>query len=49
MVGTADPVVSGVVEDGEEVWKDVVPLGDGVHIVITVDLPTGLAAGIHEV
>lgn len=50
VVGAVDPEVSGVYTVDGETFRDVVPLGDGVHIVISVgDLPTELVAGIHEV
>lgn len=48
--GTSWPEVSGVLsaEDGE-MYREVIPLGDGVHIVLSVGLlPTKLVAGIHE-
>lgn len=48
LVGTADAEVSGVVDDGDEVYREVLPLGEGVHIVLTLDLPTKMTAGIHE-
>ena len=49
--GTSWPEVSGVLsaEDGE-MYREVIPLGDGVHIVLSVgSLPTKLVAGIHEI
>lgn len=49
LVGTADSEVSGVLEDGEDIWREIIPLGPGVHIVMTLDLPTKLQSGIHEV
>lgn len=49
LVGTMDAEVSGVIDDGEEIYREVIPLGDGVHIVFTIDLPTKIGAGIHEV
>jgi hypothetical protein len=45
-----DPEVSGIVTVDGETFRDVVPLGDGVHIVLSVgDLSHALGAGIHEV
>lgn len=50
MVSVQSPEVSAVVEDVEGVYRDVVPLGAGVHIVISLgSLGGSLEAGIHEV
>lgn len=49
LAGIADVEVSGVIDDGEEIYREVLPLGEGIHIVLTVDLPTKMTAGIHEV
>lgn len=49
LVDVGSPEVSGVVVDVEGVFRDVVPLGEGVHIVLSVgDLETVLEVGIHE-
>lgn len=50
MTGVSWPMVSAVqtADDGE--YREALPLGDGVHIVLSVgDLPTKLEAGIHEI
>ena len=49
--GASWPEVSGVLSaDDGEMFREVLPLGDGVHIVLSVgDLPTKLLAGIHEI
>jgi hypothetical protein len=45
-----DPEVSGVVTVDGETFRDVVPLGDGVHIVLSVGvLSHDLGTGIFEV
>lgn len=50
LVGVVDPEVSGIVTADGETFRDVLPLGDGVHIVLSVgNLSTSLAAGIHEI
>lgn len=50
LAGVEDPEVSGVVTVDGETFRDVVPLGDGVHIVLSVGaLAHGLGVGIHEV
>lgn len=50
MVDVESPEVSGVVTVDGETYRDVVPLGDGVHIVLSVGaLPTELGSGIHEI
>jgi len=48
--GVAWPEVSGVLSVDGETYRDVLPLGDGVHIVLSVgDLPTKLVGGMHEI
>ena len=49
LVGTHEPEVSGVVfaKDGT-IYRDIVPLGQGVTVVFTFDLPTNFEAGVHE-
>lgn len=49
--GTSWPEVSGVLAaDDGETYREVLPLGDGVHIVLSVgSLPTKFVDGIHEV
>ncbi len=50
IVNAADPEVSGVLSADDETYREVVPLGDGVHIVLSVgDLATKLDTGIHEI
>lgn len=50
IVNATDPEVSGVVTVENETFRDVVPLGDGVHLVLSLGtLPTRLDTGIHEV
>lgn len=50
MVDAVDPEVSGILTADGETFRDVLPLGDGVHIVLSVGaMPTKLACGIHEV
>lgn len=50
LVGTSWPEVSGILSADGETFRDVVPLGDGVHIVLSVgNLSTKLVDGIHEV
>lgn len=50
MVDTADPEVSGVLTADGETFREVLPLGDGVHIVLSVgSLATKLSCGIHEI
>ena len=48
--GTADPEVSGIMTADGETFREVLPLGDGVHIVLSVgNLPTKLVDGISEI
>jgi len=48
--GTVDPEVSGIMTADGETFREVLPLGDGVHIVLSLgNLPTKLVAGIHEI
>lgn len=50
LVGAADPEVSGILSAEGETFREVLPLGDGVHIVLSVgSLPTKFVDGIHEV
>jgi hypothetical protein len=49
LVGTADAEAGGVIEEGDEIWREIIPLGLGTHIIMTVNLPTKLGTGIHEV
>ncbi len=50
IVGAADPEVSGILSAEGETFREVLPLGDGVHIVLSVgSLPTKFVDGIHEV
>ncbi len=50
LAGVEDPEVSGVVTIDGETFRDVVPLGDGAHIVLSIGtLPHDLGVGIHEV
>ena len=50
LVGAADPEVSGILSADNETFREVLPLGDGVHIVLSVgSLPTKFVDGIHEV
>jgi len=50
LVGAVDPEVSGVLTADGETFREVLPLGDGVHIVLSVgNLATELACGIHEI
>lgn len=50
MVDVVDPEVSGIVTADGETFRDVLPLGDGVHIVLSVGmLATELPCGIHEI
>lgn len=50
IVNAADPEVSGVLSDEDEAYREVVPLGDGIHIVLSVgSLATRLDTGIHEI
>ncbi len=50
VVGATDPEVSGILSDGGERFREILPLGDGIHIVLSVgDMPTKFLAGIHEV
>ena len=50
MVDVVDPEVSGIVTADGETFRDVLPLGDGVHIVLSVGkLATDLPCGIHEI
>ena len=50
MVDTVDPEVSGIMTVDGETYREVVPLGDGVHIVLSLGaMPTKLPCGIHEV
>lgn len=49
LVGTFEPEVSGVMlDEAEAAYREVVPLGEGIHIVVSVDLPTKMPPGIHE-
>ena len=48
--GVAWPEVSGILSADGETYREVLPLGDGVHIVLSVgDLPTKLVGGMHEI
>jgi len=50
MVDAVNPEVSGIMTADGETFREVLPLGDGVHIVLSVgNLPTKLGCGIHEV
>lgn len=50
LVGAADPEISGILTEGGETFREVLPLGDGVHIVLSVGgLPTKFVDGIHEI
>ena len=50
IVGAAYPEVSGILSADEEMFREIVPLGDGTHIVLSVgSLPTKLEDGIHEI
>lgn len=50
LVGAADPEVSGILSADGETFREVLPLGDGVHVVLSLgDLPTKFVGGIHEV
>ncbi len=50
LVGAADPEISGILSAEGETFREVLPLGDGVHIVLSVgSLPTNFVDGIHEV
>lgn len=50
LVGAVDPEVSGILTADGETFRDVLPLGDGVHIVLSVgNLATELPCGIHEI
>lgn len=50
LVGTIDPEFSAVTEDDTgALVREFVPLGQGVHFVFSVNLPTKFLAGIHEV
>ena len=50
LVGVALPEISGIVVDDAGEYRDVVPLGEGIHILISVgDLATELNTGIHEI
>ena len=50
LVGAVDPEVSGILTADGETFRDVLPLGDGVHIVLSVgNLATELSCGIHEI
>lgn len=50
LVGAADPEVSGILSAEGETFREVLPLGDGVHIVLSLgSLPTKFVDGIHEV
>ena len=50
LVGMFEPEISGVdLSEPEAAYRETIPLGDGVHIVFSVDLPTKMSAGIHEV
>lgn len=49
LVGMFEPEISGVdLSEPEAAYREVIPLGDGVHIVLSVNLPTKMPAGIHE-
>lgn len=48
--GMVDPEISGIMTADGETFREVLPLGDGVHIVLSVgSLPTRLVDGIHEI
>lgn len=50
LVGASWPEVSGILSADGETFREVLPLGDGVHIVLSVGgLPTKMVDGIHEV
>jgi hypothetical protein len=50
LVDAVDPEVSGILTADGETFREVLPLGDGVHIVLSLgDMPTKLGCGIHEV
>ena len=50
LVAAVDPEVSGILTADGETFRDVLPLGDGVHIVLSVGkLATELPCGIHEI
>ena len=50
LVGAADPEVSGILSADGETFREVLPLGDGIHVVLSLGvLPTKFTDGIHEV
>lgn len=50
LVDTVDPEVSGVLTVDGETFREVLPLGDGIHLVLSLgSLPTKLGCGIHEI
>lgn len=50
LAGVSWPAISAVQSADDGDFRETLPLGDGVHIVLSVgDLPTKLDAGIHEI
>ena len=50
MVNVSGPEVSAVVTEDGETYRDVAPLGDGVHIVLSIGaMANSYGPGIHEV
>lgn len=50
IVGAEFPEVSAVLTEGDETFREALPLGDGVHLVLSLGaMPTKLVAGIHEI
>lgn len=50
MVDVIDPEISGVITTDDETYREILPLGDGVHLVISLGpLPTQLGLGLHEI
>ena len=50
LVGVRSPEVAGTVEEDGELWHEVIPLGEGIHVVLSIDgLVSHLPTGIHEV
>ena len=50
VVGAEFPEISAVLTEGDETYREALPLGDGVHLVLSLGpMPTKLVDGIHEI
>lgn len=50
LVNVLDPEVSGVITADDEIYREILPLGDGIHLVLSLgNMTSQFVDGIHEV